>query len=951
MMKTIALLLIAAALCPEALAAKEQGATALLQKEAGKMAGKQALCFMENKGQLTDGRGGLRTDIDFGLSGGGLDLFVGRAGLHYQFHELQAAPLSKAAMMKGGPTAPAAIQAYRMDVRLEGANEHAVPEREEATGYYENYYLPQCPRGVRAYAYEKIRYRDIYPNIDWVLYIRDGQPEYEFVLHEGAKPSDIKLRYEGATSLSLDGEGNLVATTPLGTVTEPAPYCYERSGHEIKGRYVLAGKELRFSTAAYAGELTIDPVLKWGTYYGWTGSGDGFYSVACDPWNYVYTSGITYSTSNIATVGTFAQTIYNSEDGMLIKFDSSGNRIWGTYYGGSDVDYCYDIATDPFGNVFIGGETESQDVLSTPGSHQEVMGGVVDAFVAKFDSTGNRIWGTYYGGTLGDYGFALTSDNEGNVYLGGMAYSPTGISTPGAYKTTLTVNGVVDAFLVKFDSAGVRQWGTYFGGHDVDEILDISYDRNIGGMYICGITTSQDSIATPGAYQTANAGDYDAFVAKFDSTGSLQWGTYFGGSGTDSAGSLVGSEGVIYVSGQTNSTSGIATPGAWQTTYGGGANDAFLARFEPNGNLTWASYYGGAGNETAGEVCVGTGNSAVYTSGGTTSTSGIATPGAYQDTYAGGTNDAYIAKFIDLNTAPALVWASYYSGTGYEPETNVCADGLDNLYFAGMTTSTSNIATVDGFKNYISGYTDAFLVRFRDCEPPAQPDTILGALWLCPGDTEVYSTPVVNNASGYAWVLPPGWTGSSTTNSITVTASDTDGQITVIAQNGCDGSDPTMLTVHVYAAPQPPINDNGGQLSTNSYSSYQWYYNGQPINGATSQDYTATQSGQYYVQVTNANGCTGYSDTIQVWAANVNAMAAGQWQLAVYPNPVKEVLQVGYSNITEGQMELCDMAGKVLIEQPLSHSMDLKGLASGVYMLRVLDKTTGYESVHMVVKE
>jgi len=172
----------------------------------------------------------------------------------------------------------------------------------------------------------------------------------------------------------------------------------------------------------------------------------------------------------------------------------------------------------------------------------------------------------------------------------------------------------------------------------------------------------------------------------------------------------------------------------------------------------------------------------------------------------------------------------------------------------------------------------------------------------------------------------------------------------------------TIPQVNITVSPGAVISQNQSVTFTANVTNatnpqYQWKKNGSNIAGETQQTYTTTtlQMGdQIACRVRGLSACdTAISAPISmtVWAVNVPSVAAGQWQLAVYPNPVKDILQIGYSNITEGKMELCDMTGKVLIKQPLSHSMDLKGLASGVYMLRVLDKASGYESLHMVVKE
>ena len=98
-----------------------------------------------------------------------------------------------------------------------------------------------------------------------------------------------------------------------------------------------------------------------------------------------------------------------------------------------------------------------QQVLTKP--H---MRGSSDAFLVKFNSSGVRQWGTYYGGTGYDYSFSCATDASGNIYLSGYTRSTSGIATTGAHQTTLGRG--YDAFLVKFNSSGVRQWGTYYGG-------------------------------------------------------------------------------------------------------------------------------------------------------------------------------------------------------------------------------------------------------------------------------------------------------------------------------------------------------------------------------------------------------------------------------------------------------------------------------------------------------
>jgi hypothetical protein len=226
-------------------------------------------------------------------------------------------------------------------------------------------------------------------------------------------------------------------------------------------------------------------------------------------------TGHTPSTSGIATAGAH-QTIYggSSTDAFLVKFNSSGVRQWATYYGGPGVDIGYSCVTDASGNIYLAGDTQQEFLpassgMTTIGAHQSAYGGgYSDGFLVKFDSNGLRQWGTYYGGSLLDVSFSCATDASGNVYMSGNTQSSSGIATAGAHQTTVN-----DAFLVSFNSSGVRQSGTYCGG-----IKNVCTNDASGNVYITGYTQSNSGIATAGAHQTANgnSGYNDAFLLKFN---------------------------------------------------------------------------------------------------------------------------------------------------------------------------------------------------------------------------------------------------------------------------------------------------------------------------------------------------------------------------------------------------------------------------------------------------
>ncbi|HRD40161.1 MAG TPA: SBBP repeat-containing protein, partial [Bacteroidia bacterium] len=126
---------------------------------------------------------------------------------------------------------------------------------------------------------------------------------------------------------------------------------------------------------------------------------------------------------------------------------------------------------------------------------------------------------------------------------------------------------IEDAYVVKFNSAGVRQWSTYYGTIVDDHAYGCAVD-NSGNVYISGDTQSPANIATSTAHQTVFGGGItDAFLAQFGPTGALQWATYYGGS-ADDIGQQCSTDnlGNIYLIGNTYSTNDIATIGSHQTS-------------------------------------------------------------------------------------------------------------------------------------------------------------------------------------------------------------------------------------------------------------------------------------------------------------------------------------------------------------------------------------------------
>ena len=712
------------------------------------MKNQTSLSFVENIGQVTDQNQNQRHDIQFCVAATpGLNIFIGDGAIHYQFSKRDSISIQtktnnqdnvaiKLRNPKNHFSDNFTYSMYRMDVELVGANKNAEVITEEKQNYYENYFTTGTgEKGATAHAYNKITYKNIYPNVDWVLYISNGQLKHEFVVRNGGKVSDIQIKYGGAKDLKINADGSLTATTPQGTITEQTPKSYQAKGEVVKSSFILNNDILSYKTHNYSGMLVIDPALQWATYYG--GAGDGGKGVATDNSGNVYMIGTTGSTSGIATSGAYETTLSGS-------------------------------------------------------------GSIGAAFLAKFNGAGVRQWATYYGGTdtdgTGTGGYSVATDVSGNVYITGLTFSASGIATTGVYQPTYG-GGYGDAFLAKFSSSGSIQWATYYGGTSsyADQYgCGVATDGS-GNVYITGLTSSTSGIATAGAYQTIYGGDNDAFIAKFSNSGTMQWATYYGGSGDDQGmGIAIDSTWNVFITGETTSTSGIATSGAYQTTFGG----VFLAKFFINCTTPTGGTINGSSTICAGSVIALTDTSSsgawsAINGNATVGSSGVVTgvTAGYDSIKYTVTNSCFIAtttKAITINPLPATI-----SGT-----VNFCVGS--SIYLTDITTpgiwsssnaSVASIGTGSGFVSGINAGTSIISYTLpTGCAKSitltinATPAVILGITNVCSGHTVTLS----DITPGGTWVCSSSGTASigSTTGIVTGGASGT-ATITYELPTGC----------------------------------------------------------------------------------------------------------------------------------------------------------------------
>lgn len=298
----------------------------------------------------------------------------------------------------------------------------------------------------------------------------------------------------------------------------------------------------------------------------------------------------------------------NGRDAFISKFNSVGKLEWSTGYGGKDSDEAQDIKYYN-GNIYIAGYTRSKNfpVLSLAGAynyHNDSLRNA-DGFILEFDTSGNRLWATCFGGSGNDYISSIFVDSSG-IYTTGYSDSTETVKIPlqsygSAYFDT-NYHSVV-SFVNRFSPGGALQWSTYFG--DTAKNVASCILRNSCGVYICG-KASHNGLPVLNAagnyYQpTFGGGNSDGFIASFDpSVLSETYCTYYGDSGTEVLTKLASDTicNTIFT-GFTNHTLPEAnpTPYYFDQSANHGGYDGLMLGMDGNHNIFWSTLFGSAGND------------------------------------------------------------------------------------------------------------------------------------------------------------------------------------------------------------------------------------------------------------------------------------------------------------------------------------------------------------------
>lgn len=599
------------------------------------------------------------------------------------------------------------VTTAQIGMKFEGANQHPEITGKELRATRANYFIGNDPskwvRGVDTYS--GVSYSAVYPGIDLRFYGNQNQLEYDFSVAPGAKPSDIKLRFDGANTIEFSKEGELVLHTAAGDVRHNPPIAYQ----QLAGtRHIVAASfeksddnSISFKIGDYDHnqELVIDPILVFSTYLGGAAD-DALRGIVADPAGNAYLIGDSFSASFIP------RATETNSDIFIGKLNSNGLILTYTFFGGDKNDTATGLTVDSTGSVYMAGSTESTDfpILSSFGL---ALQGPSDAFVVKLTAALDQFfYSTLVGGSGAEQGVSVAADSGGNAFISGQTTSadfPTFAAVQPTYG-----GGDSDAFVSKITANGQTLiYSTFLGGTGSEDTAlrsGISVDTS-GNATVSGDTVS-DNFPVKNALRATKSGSAsssDGFVAKINSSGSdFVYSTYLGGSDDDFALGLAGdSAGNAYVTGRTKSTS---FTGSSVTRPSNTNSDAFVAKINADASaFSYLTFIGGTGDESGNAIAIDSAGNVVI---GGTSTGGATTVKSIQSFSRGGA-DAFVAR---LGSTGSVTFSTYIGGSDEDSALAVdfTSDGF--IYVGGFTKSTDFLISTP-LVHQNAGKSDIFVAK------------------------------------------------------------------------------------------------------------------------------------------------------------------------------------------------------------------------------------------------
>lgn len=294
-----------------------------------------------------------------------------------------------------------------------------------------------------------------------------------------------------------------------------------------------------------------------------------------------------------------------------------------------------------------------------------------------------RLWGTYFGNQPDDLLInRIVAKNEKLYAVGGTDLA--GVATSGVFQGSY--GGNLDGAILQLSEDGQLDWFTYYGGSGMDVFYGVDFWNN--ELLVSGFL-STSNMATAGVHQPTKNNGYDGFITKFNLSGNRIWATYFGGERNDELYTIKANENGIFVAGGASSNNNISTAGSLQETKGSTNDyyDGYFAQFTQSGQRVWSSYFGGENTDSFQDLELQNDGSLVLL-GNSSSSFNLAFGDAENSTPIDQNNGIMLKTSANGNG----IWCTYLGGERLEFLYRIASDSQGNIFVAGDTFSSTNIA-------------------------------------------------------------------------------------------------------------------------------------------------------------------------------------------------------------------------------------------------------------------
>jgi chitodextrinase len=432
-------------------------------------------------------------------------------------------------------------------------------------------------------------------------------------------------------------------------LTAGTTYSYRVAAYDAAGNVSSQCAAVSATTTAASGSWS-------GTKLFGTSQADSAEQVAVDGSGNVYVAG--YVTGSIDGQG-----YAGGKDMFLIKYDSSGNKLWTRMFGTATDDRANGVAVDSGGNVYVVGTTSGN-------LDGETINGGSDIALINYNSSGTKQWTRLLGTTADEAGNGVAVDGSGNIVIVG--------STSGNLDS-YSNQGSYDIVVAKYDAAGNKLWSWADGTALDDSAYDVALDGS-GNVYVTGSVRGD-------LHGQTSSGFYDAFLMKFNSSGTRQWTRLIGTDQQESAQAVVVSGSYVYITGYSYGDFD------GHTLAGSGNPDGFIVKYDTSGTKQWSVLFGapeadvtsGVGADASGNVYV-TGNTRGNLDGETNA----------------GNQDIFLAKY---NSSGSRIWTKLLGTTTNEFGRKLAVDTGGNAFMCG-----NSLGSLDGQTNV--GLSDAYVTKY-----------------------------------------------------------------------------------------------------------------------------------------------------------------------------------------------------------------------------------------------